>query len=62
MDCQLESELAQDAVPMSRDKAIQCGLDLETLCALAVGDRQVEEQMAVDNVTESFALAAPNGS
>ena len=45
---------------MATDESEQCSLGLEEPRAGAILDRQVEEQMTVDDVGVGFALSAPH--
>ena len=56
----LHCELAQDAAAVPTDESEQRSLDLKEPSAGAILDRQVEEQMAVDDIGVGFALSAPH--
>ena len=60
MNSQLDGELAQDAAAVTTDETRQCSLDLKEPSAGAILDRQVEEQVTVDDVGVGFALSAPH--
>ena len=61
MERQLDGELAQDAITVARDEAIERSFNLEEPRTPAVFERQVEKQMTVHNVAKGFALAGPHG-
>ena len=60
MNDDLDCELAQDAATLATDESEECSLNLKKPSASAILNRQVEEQMAVNDVSVRFALAAPH--
>ena len=62
MNDYLDGELAQDTAAVAANETEQCGLGLEEPGARAKIDGQMEQQVAVDDVGVSFALAAPYAS
>jgi hypothetical protein len=53
-------ELAKNAAAVATDEPEECGLNLKEPSAGATLDRQVKEQMAVNDVSVRLALAAPH--
>ena len=60
MNSQLDGELTKDAAAVTTHERGQCSLDLKGPSAGAILDRQVEEQVTMDDVGVGFALSAPH--
>jgi hypothetical protein len=59
MNGDVDGKLPQNAAAVPSDESEESGLNLKTPSASAIIDRQMEQQMAVNDVGVGFALSAP---
>jgi hypothetical protein len=60
MNGDLDGALPQNAATVPSDESKESGLNLKKLSASAIIDRQMEQQVAMNDVGVGFALTAPH--